>query len=100
MGLVDAATGNIATNYTYDPLGSAAVTGTGYQTAYQFAGMENDAPFSFAERESVASRRSLRSLYSLFRAATVEMTEEAPRPLRRFRFGRDAQAAAREVDDP
>src|SRR5579885_3563919 len=43
VAMVDAATGNIATNYTYDPLGSAAVTGSGYQTAYQFQGMENDA---------------------------------------------------------
>jgi hypothetical protein len=43
VAMVDAATGNIATSYTYDPLGSAAVTGSGYQTAYQFQGMENDA---------------------------------------------------------
>jgi len=42
IGMVDASTGNITTSYTYDPLGATSVTDNGYQTVYQYRGMEND----------------------------------------------------------
>jgi hypothetical protein len=40
--MVDVTSGNIVSSYKYDPLGSAAVTGSGYKTGYQFHGLEND----------------------------------------------------------
>jgi hypothetical protein len=42
VAMVDSASGNVTSQYTYDPLGGAAVSGGGYQSAYQYLGMEND----------------------------------------------------------
>jgi YD repeat-containing protein len=42
IAMVDAVTGAISSQYTYDPLGGVTVSGTGYQTEYQYLGMEND----------------------------------------------------------
>ena len=40
--MVDAVTGATTSQYTYDPLGGVTVSGTGYETEYQYLGMEND----------------------------------------------------------
>ncbi len=42
IAMVDAVTGAVSSQYTYNPLGGVAVTGAGYQTSYQYLGMEND----------------------------------------------------------
>ena len=39
--MVDSATGNVVSTYTYDPFGKASYGGS-YITAYQYLGMEND----------------------------------------------------------
>ena len=42
IAMVDAVTGAISSQYAYNPLGGVAVSGTGYQTQYQYLEMEND----------------------------------------------------------
>ena len=43
IAMVDSGTGNVASTYTYDPFGKVTIGGSGYETAYQYRGMENEA---------------------------------------------------------
>ncbi len=42
IAMVANATGSVASTYTYDPFGKVTIGGSGYETAYQYLGMEKD----------------------------------------------------------
>ena len=42
IAMVDSASGGVASTYSYDPFGKVTIGGSGYETAYQYLGMENE----------------------------------------------------------